>query len=146
VSRRLKKILLWLTPVAAALGAGPQFSSDQPVINFRLPAFNAAGYRTFMVRGSEARYATENRIGIKELTLTIFTGRPDEKIDTLILAPNAVVLPAEEVVTGSSSIRVINDQFEATGTDWSYSRKDKKISIAKHVRVTFNAEFKDFLK
>lgn len=142
----LKIFLLCLVPAALVLGANTQFATDKPVINFRLPAFTPEGYRAWMVRGSEARYASENRIGIKDLTLSIFNGRADEKVDTLILSPNAVVLPGDAVVTGSSTIRVINDQFEASGLNWRYAHKDKKVSIGKSVRVTFQAEFKDFLK
>jgi hypothetical protein len=149
VSRLLKKILLCLLPATLALGANTQLSTDKPVINFRLPWFTPDGYRAWMVRGSEARYADENRIGIKDLTLSIFTGLADEKVSTLILSPNAVVHPNDSVVTGSTSIRVINDQLEATATDWRYTRVGKnnfKVSMGKNVRVTFQAEFKDFLK
>lgn len=146
MSSFFKLLLLCLAPAALAFGANTQFATDKPVVNFRLPAFTPDGYRAWMVRGSEARYASENRIGIKDLTLSIFTGRADEKVDTLILSPNAVVHPNDAVVTGSSTIRVINDQFEASGRDWRYAHKDKKVSIGKTVRVTFQAEFKDFLK
>lgn len=140
------KILLCLVPTAAALAANTQISTEKPIINFRLPAFTPEGYRAWLVRGSEARYVDENQIDIKELTLSVFSGRTDEKVETLILSPVAVVHPADAVVTGPASIRVINDQFEASGTDWRYAQKEKKVSIAKHVRVTFRAEFKDFLK
>ena len=145
MSSFLKKFLLCLVSAAVAVAANTQFSTDKPVVNFRLPWFTPEGYRAWMVRGSEARYANENRIGIKDLTLTIFSGQADEKVDTLILSPNAVVLPNDSVVTGSTAIRVINDQFEASGLDWRYAHKDKKVSIGKSVRVTFQAEFKDFL-
>lgn len=144
-----QSLLFCLLPAAVAVAAGPQFSTDKPVINFRLPWFTPEGYRAWMVRGTEARYASESQIGIKDLTLTTFSGDADEKIDTLILSPNAVVhvISAEDaVVSGTSTIRVINDQFEASGRDWRYSRKDKKVSIAKNVRVVFQAELKDLLK
>ena len=141
-----RKLLLGLVPAAAALAANTQISTEKPIINFRLPAFTAEGYRAWLVRGSEARYANENQIDIKELTLSVFTGRNDEKVETLILSPVAVVHPTDAVVTGPTRIRVINDQFEASGTDWRYDRKEKKVSIAKNVRVTVRAEFKDFLK
>jgi hypothetical protein len=141
-----KKLLVCLLPMSVAFAANTQFSTDQPVVNFRLPMFNAEGYRAWLVRGSEARYGTGDEIGITELSLSIFSGKADEKVDTLILSPSAVVRRADSVVTGASTIRVISDQFEATGTDWSYAHKDKKVSIAKHVRVSFRAEFKDFLK
>jgi hypothetical protein len=141
-----KKLLLCLVPAAAALAADTQISADKPVINFRLPAFTPEGQRAWLVRGSEARFAGENQIDVKELTLSIFSGRPDGKVDTLILSPVAVVHPADAVITGPDTIRVINDQFEASGSDWRYAHTDKRVSIAKHVRVTFRAEFKDFLK
>ncbi len=141
-----KKILLCLAPAAAALAANTQISTDKPIVNFRLPAFTAEGHRAWLVRGSEARFLGENQIGIKELTLTVFSGRVDEKVDTLILSPTAEVRPTEAVITGPDTIRVINDQFEASGSGWRYEHKSKKVSIDRNVRVTFRAEFKDYLK
>jgi hypothetical protein len=140
-----KTLLLCLVTATTALAA-TQLSTQKPVVNFRLPMFTADGYRAWLVRGSEASYAEGGRIQIKELTLSVFSGRADERVDTLLLSPDALVNPASSLVTGSSTIRVISDQFEASGSDWSYAHKDKKVSIAKNVRVTFHAEFKDFLK
>jgi hypothetical protein len=98
------------------------------------------------VRGSEARFTAKNQIDISGLTLTVFTGNAEDRIETMILSPAAVVHPAEAIVTGPDTIRVINDQFEAAGSDWRYEPKSKKVSINKNVRVTFRAEFKDYLK
>jgi hypothetical protein len=146
VSLLFRILLPCLLPVAA-LAQGTQISTDQPIVNFRLPAFTPEGNRAWLVRGSEARYSGPNDIGIKELTLSIFdTGTATEKVDTLILSPLAVVHPADAVVTGPDTIRVISDQFEASGHNWRYAHKDKKVSIAKNVRVVFRAEFKDLLK
>ena len=142
-----KILLLFLASAAAALAANTSISSDKPVINFRLPAFTAEGHRTWLVRGSEALFASPQLITVKELTLSIFPGKAEnEKVETLILSPTAIVRPDESVVTGDSTIRVINDQFEASGTGWSYEHKAKKVSITKHVRIIFRAEFKDILK
>ncbi len=138
-------ILLLLLPVAAR-AATTQVSPDKPVINFRLPMFTPDGFRAWLVRGSEARFTARNQIDITELTLTIFTGRADDKIETMILSPAARVQPDEQIVTGDGTIRVINDQFEAAGTGWRFAHKEKKVSINKNVRVTFRAEFKDLLK
>ena len=146
----LKRLLVLLTAVvaaAAASAAGTQISADKPVINFRLPNFTPEGYRAWLVRGSEAFYNPKNnQINIKELTLTVFSGKADDKVTTLILSPAATVLPTESVVTGDSTIRVINDDFEATGTGWRYAHKENKTTIQKKVRVTFQAEIKNFLK
>ena len=136
-----------LAVVESALAAGTQISADKPVINFRLPNFTPDGFRAWLVRGSEAYYVPKtNQINIKELTLSVFSGKADDKVTTMILSPTATVFPAESVVTGDSTIRVINDDFEATGTGWRYAHKEKKTVIQKKVRVTFHAEFKNFLK
>jgi lipopolysaccharide export system protein LptC len=140
-----KQFLLLLLPVAA-LATTTQVTADKPVINFRLPTFTPEGYRAWLVRGSEARFVSRNQIDITELTLTIFTGRADDKIETMILSPTARVRPDEQVVSGDSTIRVINDQFEAAGTGWRFTHREKKVSINRNVRVTFRAEFKDLLK
>lgn len=146
----LKRLLVLSAAVAAAASAsaqGTQISADKPVINFRLPMFTPDGYRAWLVRGSEGYYIPKtNQINIKELTLTVFSGKSDDKVATLILSPTATVFPAESVVTGENTIRVINDDFEATGTGWRYANKEKKTTIDKKVRVTFHAEIKNFLK
>ena len=142
-----RNLLLLLLPAAAALAATSTISSGKPVINFRLPAFTADGHRAWLVRGSEARFVSPQQITVKELTLSIFPGKADnEKVETLILSPTAEVRPDAAVVTGTDTIRVINDQFEANGTGWRYAHKEKKVSITRNVRITFRAEFKDILK
>lgn len=149
MSSFLKKFLLVVVPVTVALAANTQISTEKPVINFRLPLFNTEGYRVWMISGSEGRYESMDRIAVKALTLSVFSGRADEKVDTLVLSPIAVVNRTESIVTGPSTIRVINDQLEASGIDWKYTQVDKrnfKVSIAKNVRVVFQAEFKDLLK
>jgi hypothetical protein len=133
VSSLFRLILLCLLP-AAGLAQGTSISTDKPIVNFRLPAFTPEGNRAWLVRGSEARYTGPNDIAIKELTLSIFAAKgTEEKVDTLILSALAVVHPADAVITGPEGIRVM-------------SHKDKKVSIAKNLRVAFRAEFKDFLK
>ena len=146
MSHPLKKFLLVVLPAAAALAATTQISTDKPIINFRLPTFTPDGHRSWLVRGSEARFASQDQIDVKELTLSIFSSQADDKIDTMILSPTATVLPSEAVITGQDTIRVINDDFEATGSGWRYQHKEKSVSIARNVRVVFHAELKDFLK
>ena len=145
VMTRFWKFLLLLLPVAVA-AATTQVSTDKPVINFRLPMFTPDGHRAWLVRGTEARFTAANQIDLTGLTLTIFTGQADDRIETMILSPDARVRPDEQVVTGDGTIRVINDQFEAAGTGWRFAHREKKVSINKNVRVTFRAEFKDLLK
>lgn len=142
-----KFALLLLFPAVMALGASPtQIAPDQPIVNFRLPDFTPEGNRSWLVRGSEARYANKSQVDIKGLNLSIFTGLPDGKVETLILSPSAQVVPADQIVRGADTIRVINDRFEATGSDWSYAHREKKISITKNVHVVLHTQLKAILQ
>jgi len=139
-------LLVCLLAALPGLAATTQIAPDKPIVNFRLPDFTPEGNRAWLVRGSEARYQKEGLIDIIGLNLSIFTGLPDGKVETLILSPSARVLPNDQLVRGSESIRVINDRFEATGSDWSYAHRDKKVSIGKNVRVVLHTQLKDILK
>lgn len=143
-----KRFLYLLLPAlaAAAWAANTEISPNRPVINFSLPTFTPDGHRSWLVRGSEAVFSNRNQIDVKGLTLSVFSGKEDGKIETVILSPAARVVPAEALATGAGTIRVINDEFEAQGADWQYAHKEKRVSIAKDVRVVFNTELKDFLK
>ena len=146
----LKRFLVGAIALGVSLGARAdtsQISPEKPVVNFRLPNFTPEGNRSWLVRGSEAYYlAKENQIDVRELTLSIFSGKSDDKLMTMVLSPIARVQPNESIVTGTSTIRVINDDYEATGTGWSCAPKEKKVIILKKVRVSFRAEIKEFLK
>lgn len=139
---------------AAGLLAAPRapaqtstsISGSAPVINFRLPTFTPDGHRSWLIRGSEARFANPKEIDVKQLTLTVFSGDNADHIETLLLSPSAKVRPEQQVATGDDAIRVINDHFEASGAVWRYEHREKRVSIAKNVRVVFRAELKDFLK
>jgi lipopolysaccharide export system protein LptC len=138
-------VLLLLTAAPAAR-AQTHFSTNAPIVNFRLPTFTPDGHREWLVRGSEARFASQDQIDIAELTLSIFRGDESDKVETMILAPSARVTPSESVVTGENTIRVINDDFEVTGISWRYEHKQKRVTVAKKVHVVFRAELKDYLK
>lgn len=136
-----------LAIAAVAFAATTQISPDKPVINFRLPNFTPEGYRSWLVRGSQAQYLPKtNEVDVKDLTLSVFSGKSDDKMTTMILSPTAKVLPDKSLVVSDSTIRVINDDFEATGTGWRYDHKERKTTIDKKVRVTLHGEIKNFLK
>lgn len=146
MSLRCAFTLLSLLLATVARTATTQVATDQPIVNFRLPDFTPEGHRSWLVRGSEARYVGEGQIKIKELNLTIFSGLADARVETLILSPSAEVSLGDRTVRGGESIRIINDRFEATGRDWSYSHQEKKVSIARNVHVILHTELKDLLK
>lgn len=146
----LPSLLLCL---AAALPApaenSSRISSKAPITNFSLPTFtNPAGYRSWLIRGSEALMTDQKTIDVKELSLTVFSEDATNQIKTMMLSPAARILPDEKIVTGDSTLRVINlhDGFEATGEGWRYTHKDKTVTLTKNVRVVLRAEFKNLLK
>ena len=141
-----------MAAAVTAFAEDPEISPDKPIVNFRLPNFTPDGFRSWLVRGSEAYYLPKaNQIDVKELSLSVFSGKNDGKLVTMMLSPSAKVFPSEAIVTSDSALRVINDEYEATGTGWRFSytdnkKKDYKITVTKKVRVTFSAETKDLLK
>jgi hypothetical protein len=140
-------LVLGLAAAPARAQDSTRISADAPIVNFRLPSYTMpGGYRAWLVRGSEARVAGPNDIRIKELTLTIFSGDAHDRVETIILSPAARVAPEDEVADGDGAIRVINDNFEATGVGWRYEHKGNKVSIKGHVRVVLHSELKDLLK
>ena len=117
------------------------------------------GFRSWLVRGSEAWMPGSNTIDVKELSLTVFSGDASNRIDTMLLSPIAHVLTDQKIATGTSTVRVINlrDGFEASGENWRFAYKDQPVTVpeknrvvtvtlAKKVRVTLRAEFKNYLK
>jgi hypothetical protein len=49
-------------------------------------------------------------------------------------------------VRGPKELRLITDDFEATGEDWLYDHRQKKVSIHRDVRVVFHARLNDILR
>jgi hypothetical protein len=132
--------------MTSAFAANPKVATDQPIINFRVPDFTPEGNRSWLVRGSEARYIGESQVDVKELNLTVFTGLPDGKVETLFLSPQAEIHLQDLVVRGHDTLRIVNDRFEVTGADWTYSHKEKKVSIGRNVHVILQTQVKDILK
>jgi len=130
----------------AAAQSPTRLSSEAPILNWRLPLFTPDGRREAVVRGSEARVLPDRNVDLKDLALHIFTRDDANRIETILLSPSARVLAGERVVTGDGPIRIINDQFEATGTGWRYEHEAKKVSLEGKVRVILQVEMKDLLK
>jgi len=143
----LSRLLLpFLALAGAATAANPRVAADQPIVNFRVPDFTPEGNRSWLVRGTEARYIGDNQVDVKELNLTVFTGQADGKVETLFLSPSAEIHLEDLVARGHDTLRIINDKFEVTGADWTYSHKEKKVSIGRNVHVVLHTQVKDILK
>ena len=145
-------LLVLLVVAAAALGeiAAPPSKAPAPIVNFSLPTFTPEGFRLWLIRGSEASLTGPNNVDVNGLSVTIFSGDAANRIETMVLSPSARVNTDTQMITGNSTVRLLNlnDGFEASGENWRYTDKNKTVTVTlgSKVRVVLRAEFKNFLK
>ena len=139
--------VLLLSPFARAQApVAATASGAAPAINWVLPLFtDKEGHRSMTLRGSEVRPLGKS-IGVTDLSITIFSGDAHAQVDTILLSPEAVFSPRENLARGDKAVRLIRDDVEVTGTGWSYDHAAKKVSLQQNVRVTFRAQLNDILK
>lgn len=148
----IRPLLLILAAVAgtpvrdAAPGTVPTGGANAPAVNWALPIFtDKDGFRSMTLRGSEVRPQGQ-RVVVTDLSITIFSGDAEAKIDSMLLSPEAVFLTKENRASGEKSVRLIRDDVEVTGVGWTYDHKARKVSLQHNVRVTFRAQLQDILK
>lgn len=140
--------LLWsLLLLAGGARAAPPAPTPVVAKNWSLPLFTKEGYRTMTLRGTEARTISADRIDIVDLNVTTFTGDADAKVESILLCREiASFFPGEKLVRGTSNVRLVRDDIEVTGEEWTYDHNAKKVSLARHARITFKAALPDILK
>ncbi len=121
------------------------FTINAPVINFRVPTFTPEGFRTWLLCGAEGVYVNDKQLNVTDLNLTVFAGDASNQVEKIFLSPSAVALIDEGCVSGPGALRLITDEFEATGDDWVYDHRQKKVFIHQNVRVVFHARLNDIL-
>jgi hypothetical protein len=141
---------LGLAPGARRLRAAEDrptaFTAGAPVVNFRVTTFTADGNRSWLLSGTKGIYVNQNQLDVTDLNLTVFVGNASNHVDSIFLSPAATALINAGQVHGPGSLRLITDDFEATGEDWFYDHGAKKISIRKNVRVVFHTELQSILR
>lgn len=148
LSRLAVVFLCLLTPLAAP-GAGPSVDAapSEPIKNFILPTFTPdKGYRSMLLRGVQARMLTPRLIELEDMNLTVFTGDASNRVESVLLSPLARVSLDDETAGGPGPVRLIRDDLDLTGEQWTYERAQKRISISRNVRVVFHTELKNLLK
>ena len=138
------------TLTAAETGSAP----NEPVINFKLPVLNEQGFRTSLLRGSEARYISTSQIDLVGMQYTTFKEKSNNEVETTLLAPTATVFIDQHKVrvSGNDSVRLIGKGVDVTGEKWTYEHAGKndttpkKIIIERNVHAVFQTELKDILK
>lgn len=138
-------LLACATPLAAQNPA-PKVVPSAPIKEFRLPTFDKNGNRATFMRAGEALFVTPTQIDVKEMQFTLFTKDGTGAFDTVLLAPSASFLTDKQIVSGQESVRLIRENLEVTGEQWSYHHIEKRVLIGKNARVTFQDELKDIIK
>ena len=136
---------------AAARGAGADdrataIAPNAPVTDPVVSTFTPDGNRSWLLRGSQCRVVSQNQLDFTNLNLTVFVGDAANHIDSIFLSPEATAWVDQARVSGPGTVRVITNDFEATGADWSYDHRQKKVSLRKNVRVVFHAKLQSILQ
>lgn len=143
--RSLTALLLATAGLWAPLHAAP-IEAGAPIKFFSLPVFTTEGYRSMLLKGNEAVLVGTQRIDVTDMTLTVFTGKADNKVDTVMTSTLARFLPQEKRAEGDKGVRIIRDDVDMTGTRWKYDHTGKKVVIDGNVRVIFPTQLVDILK
>jgi hypothetical protein len=142
--RRSLAFLFFLAGLAG--GARAEDTLSAPALNWVHPLFTKEGYRSMTMRGTEVRPVGTGRIDVVDMNITVFTGGAAAKVESVLLSPAASFFPEEKIARGKSSVRLLRDDLEVAGEDWVYDHAAKKVSIARHARITFAAQLPDLIK
>ncbi len=145
------RLYIFLTLGTAALRAAPTpagtpTTSIPSATNWELPILSKEGFHTMTLHGAKATYHDNNRMDVVDLSITTFLGGATPKVDLVLLSPVASFYSKENRATGSDSVRLIRDDFEVTGREWTYDYNTRTATIAHDTRVVFHAQLKDILK
>jgi hypothetical protein len=133
----------------AASGAGAAEPAPTPAVNWVLPIFSdKEGYRILRATGSKAEKlpGANDAVRVTNLGITVFTGDATDRVETVFLSPLATFSTKDNRAQGEKTVRIVNDDFEATATNWIYDHSRKHVTLRGNVRIVFNVEMKDLLK
>jgi hypothetical protein len=140
----MKRLLLLFAAAASAMLAA---DAPAPAVNWVLPLFtDQEGFHAMTLRGSAVRPGEKSSITVTDLSITVFSGDAAAHVESVLLSPIANFYPKQNLAGGSGTVRLIRDDIEVNGTDWTYDHAAKKVSLHQHVKVTFSAQLNDILK
>jgi hypothetical protein len=145
----VKALTLFL--VALSLGSAlPAQTGGNPAAaparNWEMGIFSKEGFRSMILRGSEVRLAAADRYDVVDLSITIFAGKANPRVDVVLLSPAATFLARENRAMGNKAVRLIRDDMEITGEQWTYVHAEQKVTIQKNSRVVFHAALPDLIR
>jgi len=117
-----------------------------PAKNWVLPLFTKEGYHSMTLRGAEVHPFSSDRIDVTDLNITVFSGDPAARVETVLLSSRASYFPHEKKASGRDYVRLIRDDCEITGQDWTYQEEGKKVSIRRHAHVVYYEQLHGLIK
>lgn len=125
---------------AQDLGVGP------PARDWTLPLFTKEGNRQMTLRGDQVQPVSTDRVDIVGMNVTVFDGQADAKVDSVLISPQATFLINERIARGAQAVRLVRDDIEVQGQDWTYVYNEKKVLINRGAHVVFHAALPNILK
>lgn len=135
--------LLGIAPVSAQIVSN---SGSAPAENWEMKVFTKEGYRSMILRGTEVRLAALNRYDVVDLSITVFSGTAAAHVDSILLSPSASFFSREDRARGDRAVRLIREDMEITGENWTYVHAERKVTIQTKTRVVFHAALPDLLQ
>ncbi len=132
--------------VGAIAQSGGRVQTPAPVKDYTVSFFSEEGYPHVRVQGASADLRDPAHVKLGDMILTVFTGQADREIETVLIAPTAIVEPEPEVVSGPDTVRLERSDLNLTGEDWSYEHRERRVHIRRNARIVFNAPLADLLK
>ncbi|HEX2852521.1 MAG TPA: hypothetical protein VHO24_04725 [Opitutaceae bacterium] len=154
IKRPVTLCVFLLLSSALALAQKTIGSSGAPAENWEMKIFTKEGYRSMILRGTEVRVAGANRYDVVDLSITNFSGDQASRVDSILLSPAASFFAKENRAQGDKSVRLIRDDMEIAGEQWTFHHfpptatngAHQKVSIQRNTRVVFHAALPDLLR
>ena len=108
---------------------------NAPTTDFKLPLFNAEGYRHWYMKGAEALYVNESEIRIQGLELQQYSGDDRDVEIGSLRSPQATFYVNQRTASGPGSIEVQSETFRISGEDWIWQSDENRIIINRNVKV-----------
>ncbi|MCC5808605.1 MAG: hypothetical protein JJU00_19920 [Opitutales bacterium] len=103
--------------------------------------FGDDGFKTWELRGVEGIYLNSAESEIVGLDLLVFSGDERALVENRIRSPRARVLMEKARAQGETSIFVTGPNFSLAGEDWTWEGEERKITVRRAARVTFDEDF-----
>lgn len=129
-----------------AFAQAPVGSEGAPAENWEMKIFTKEGYRSMILRGTEVRLGSVHRYDVVDLSITTFASGPASRVESILLSPAASFFSKDNRALGDKSVRLIRDDMEITGEQWTYLHAQRKVSIQKNTHVVFHAQLPDLLR